>query len=328
MTQLAMQPHFMIRHTGVDLTKHRFPLGSVIHDIPWDATEEKDAWLTAGLCSRYGIKAGVLDHYRLSAYYQTILSTAGLRWMQFGNPLQTHPLLGALIHEATPGSNDGNYASREMNPEARFLRGPAHALLAPEFHSLRRQARSAAEQKISSILLTLGGGNDRGMTLKALSWLDAAGFDGRRVILTSGMNPSLTKLQAAAAASSQIELHVDNWQPAAVMASCDLAICAGGTSLHELACLGVTPVIVSIADNQRFPGMAWEAAGMGHYLGSAETLDEQAVIRSLQDLLGDPGRCLDMAARGRRAQDGLGACRVALALGELGGLSRIDLAVA
>lgn len=306
--------HFFIRSEALDLSTQDFPTDAVIHEIPWDCTPEDDAALTVALCHQNGIRAGVVDHYRVSEPAQKILNAGGLRWMQFGNRLHTHPLLGALVHDANPGATIEDYRGRIHGHEPEFLTGPDYALVAEDFVTERARLSLPDAQEITSILLTFGGGDDRGATLAALNWLEAAGYSGKRLLLTTGMNPQLPALKEKAATTPQIELQVDNWHPAPLMAQCQLALCAGGTSLHELACLGVPPVIVCIADNQFFPAQSWHEAGMAINLGPAQEIQPQEAVRHLQRLLSHPEERRALARRCWQAQDGQGAARVAAAL--------------
>lgn len=297
----------------------RLPAEAEAHFIPWGSSPEEDARQMVELCQAHGIQTGVADHYRMDAAYQQILNEAGLRWLQFGNTGHSHPLLAHLVHDASPNARPESYRSRAVLRHTQFLTGPGHALVAEPFVRLRTLSGSPPPNRrpVDSLLLTFGGGDDRGATLAALGWLEAAGFQGRRVILSSSLNPSLPKLRDQARLTPNIELHVDNWSPAQVMAGCQLALCAGGTTLHELACLGIPALMVTIADNQLAPAAAWEAAGMGLHLGPLDRVQPEAAQNLIHRLLSQPNRLAVMAQTCRQMQDGCGAARVARALLQL-----------
>lgn len=292
------------------------PPQAVVHHIPWESTPAEEARQIVQLCQQHGIRTGVVDHYRMDISYQESLNRAGLRWLQFGNRLHAHPLLGHLVHDASPNASAESYGERVVHAHTRFLTGPLYALVAPAFASLRArlQTHSRLFSAIETVLLTFGGGDDRGATLAALGWLDKAGFNGRRIILTSRANPSLPRLQQTAQEHPEIELQVDNWNPAETMARCQLAVCAGGTTLHELACLGIPAVITTLAENQFAPAAAWDAAGMGTYLGPLKDTAAEQAASILHHLLAQPGLAADMARTCLETQDGQGAARVARAL--------------
>lgn len=314
--QAGAEPHFFIRQQGLDLSSQEFPQGSVIHQLPWESTEEQEAEWMLRTAATHDLQMGVVDHYRFSAAYQQRLNMGGLRWMQFGNPLHTHPLLGAWVHDASPGAAPAAYSHRLLESQIPpvFLTGPEHALVGEAFVLERSRHSPPTDEPIERLLLTFGGGDDRGAALAALTWLDLAGYAGTKVLLTTRLNTHLPILQQKAAGRADVELHVDNWSPAPIMAGCQLALCAGGTSLHELACLGVPPVIISIADNQLFPSRAWAGAGMAINLGLLDELTQDQAVSTLQSVFARPEQRLALAQHCWEAQDGQGAVRVAAAL--------------
>lgn len=284
--------------------------------VPWDLEPEEDARWLVECCRNLGLQAGVLDHYRVTTGYQQCLREVGLKWLLFGNPAHTHDILADLLHDAAPGAAREVYEARLKKNNPQFLLGPDFALVDSEFRRVRALLPevSSLGEKLNSVLLTFGGGDDRGALMKVSQWLDRAGFNGRRVILTTSMNPRLSELSVVIKEQPKTELILDNWQPAAIMAQCQLALCAGGTTLHELASLGVPAVVLAIADNQIAPGMAWEKAGLGIYLGMLPSLNESQAQKKLSELLYDGTQRQVLAQRCWETQDGLGAERTAAAL--------------
>ncbi|GAA2634164.1 hypothetical protein GCM10010411_86160 [Actinomadura fulvescens] len=96
---------------------------------------------------------------------------------------------------------------------------------------------------------------------------------------------------------------------AELAADADLAICAAGSSIWELMCLGVPSALVHVADNQLIGYRATVsrglAAGLGHPARPSEGAEE-----TLRRLLTDPGERLATAARGHAFIDGRGRERV------------------
>jgi spore coat polysaccharide biosynthesis predicted glycosyltransferase SpsG len=256
----------------------------------------------------------VLDHYRFADGYQKLLRDGGLRWMQFGNLMHDHALEGDLVHDASPGAKASDYAARFANPRIRFLAGPSYALVGEPFRAARAGISSVPQAEVRRVLLTFGGGDDHGATLSALDWLEAAGYRGETVILTTRMNLSLPAIRKRAAASPSVSLRVDDWNPAPQMAACQLAICAGGTSLHELACLAVPAVIACIAENQVAPARAWHDAGLGVLLGNIADIPAGEAIGTIGTLLNNHNTRREKSERCIACQDGAGASRTAAEL--------------
>lgn len=307
--------HLLARARGLDWRASGLLPEMRVHELPWDAAPEEDARLLADYCREKGLRRGVVDHYRQDEAYQQTLRDAGLAWLQFGNPGHRHPLLGRWLHDATPGSCREFYESRLRDPGTKLLLGPRYALLQPEFALARRQRLAEARpNEVRKLLLVFGGGDDRGLTQAALGWLEAAAYAGVKVVLATSSNPSLPALRDLARRDASVELHVDNWQPAPLMTACDAALSTGGTTLHELACLGIPALVLSVAANQDAPAAAWERAGWGAFLGRWPDLDQRQAGERVRALLADADWRAAVAERCLAAQDGGGAGRVARTL--------------
>lgn len=309
--KLGSEIHLIVRWRDVAIGSAGDWAGAKIHEVPWELTPDEDAEWVVNVCREFGIGKGVLDHYRLSGAYQERLGESGLEWMQFGNTGHAHPLLGRWVHDASHGAEMTGYVGRAKGAETEFLLGPSYALVSEGFRSVRALLPGPKEEAVESILITFGGGDDGGATMRVLGWLDRLGFGGRRLVLTGPTNRSLGALCAAAEGSGNLEVQVGNWEPAEAMGRCQLAVCAGGTSLHELACLGLPAVILTIADNQVAPAEAWQRAGLGEHLGALIDVVDSAACEVLGSVLTSSERRLRMAEKAWGSQDGLGSQRVA-----------------
>lgn len=202
-----------------------------------------------------------------------------------------------------------------------FVQGderPAHRGERPSqgarWPGMDREPKAAADLHL---LLTTGGGDRDNIALDILRKLLEETLLDLPIhyhIVVGRLNPNLASLQEYARTHSNLSLHCDVQDMAALMRSCDLAVTAGGTTIYELATLGVPFVCFSYARNQealtswlgeRNPGCY---AGAWH-LDRAATLERiGASVRTL---------CLDAKARGQVSAweqmliDGRGAMRIA-----------------
>jgi UDP-2,4-diacetamido-2,4,6-trideoxy-beta-L-altropyranose hydrolase len=311
---LGAKAHLMVRSRNVSFDSIGDWGGARLHEMPWDLTPDEDGQWVLETCREFGISKGVVDHYRLSEGYQERLIEAGLEWMQFGNKKHTHPLMGRWVHDASPGANVSAYEGRQKRDGTAFLLGPDYALVGSGFRRVRAGLEPPQDGAVASVLVTFGGGDDSGATLRTLRWLEEAGYLGRRVVLTGPNNPNLGELREVAERTPAVHLEVGNWEPAAVMAGNQLVICAGGTTLHEVACLGLPAVIVSIAENQVAPAVAWQAGGLGVYWGDLAGLEDREAVQKLKEILTDRTVRAGFARKAWEIQDGCGASRVAEAL--------------
>ena len=139
------------------------------------------------------------------------------------------------------------YASKEMYEDAvceRMLLGGNYVPIRPEFLRTSYEIRNT----VKNILITTGGGDCDNI---AKEILDAIYWEGCRFyVVTGAFNPNRRALEEYAREKDNVEICVDVQDMAALMAHCDVAISAGGTTVYELCAVGVPTVCFSYAENQ------------------------------------------------------------------------------
>jgi len=250
----------------------------------------------------------VVDHYDLVRNHAEHISRSGARWMMFDNGQTTTPIHANVVHNALPGITESDYAPR-TNGRAKLLLGPSYALLRPEF---RNTSTPAAEAKILAILF--GGGSDRGMILRTLRAIDGELPDWERHVFITSANTALGEIRAWSFGKQNIVLHIDEPHVAEKLRAATLAITAVGTTINELACLGVPALGVAIAGNQIPGGKLWDSAGALNFLGEAEHLSDDSLRVAIVDLATNDSARKQLAATASRLVDGLGASRTFAAL--------------
>jgi UDP-2,4-diacetamido-2,4,6-trideoxy-beta-L-altropyranose hydrolase len=86
-------------------------------------------------------------------------------------------------------------------------------------------------------------------------------------ILTSTANSHYHRLLALAKANPKIHIHKNVSDMAALMAACDLAVSAGGTTLCELCAVGVPTISYLMAENQRTAAETFASKGLIPFAG-------------------------------------------------------------
>lgn len=178
-------------------------------------------------------------------------------------------------------------------------------------------------EKVKSVLITTGGGdvdNIAGRILKALLEAEEVGKNGT---LTEKLNynlilgrfyPKLQEMLELAAENPCIHIHYDVQDMAALMQECDLAITAGGSTIYELAAVGIPLICFSYAKNQE---LLTEYIGREKIAGFAGAYHKapDAVITEIKRLFvefcGDADKRNMCYLNERQLVDGLGAERLA-----------------
>jgi len=274
----------------------------------WPSANE-DATRLVDLARRLDACWAVLDDYRVDENHQLTLRAAGLRWVQFDGTARK-PLWADLIVNANPAAHPEDYANVLRNPETRLLLGPRYAILRPEFASV---VPRDPHRPVRRILVTFGGGDDRGAIKFVLSTLLPETPSTIEFLVISGArnprNPSLIEW-IERCGQGRVRLHIDPPQVAPLFLSCDLAVMAGGTTTYEAACCGLPMILLTIANNQVPQSRAWATSGIAEYIGDLYNIGPQHLLDPFRRLYTTSPTCQSMAINGRKTVDGAGAHRM------------------
>lgn len=253
----------------------------------------------------------VIDGYDFGFDLEQKLRKAGRKLLVIDDaPTRRHD--ADVLLDSTLGRSADDYA--EVAPHACVLAGERYVPIRPTFRRIRAERwerlKLLPELPAQRVLVSLGGTDPLNHTGKVL---DALASHAPAITFVVVMGPSATHLEtvrAQVAALPGAELHVAPANMAEVMASCDLAIGAGGTSSWERCCLGLPSLALIIADNQR-PGAERLAASGAAWLVED---DAAAIAGRFADLLADAHARRAMAEAGRALIDGRGLDRILLPL--------------
>lgn len=270
----------------------------------------RDSRTDAAALLEYGQAAGarayVLDDFRVDADYQAALHAAGVRWMQFA-PSADAPIFADLVYAAHPAADPAAFRAALQKPDAEALVGPRYALLRAAFRDLARETRAHVE----TVLVTFGGGSDRGAIKAVLEILLPAAPQTCRFVIASGLNnPANDALAAWTAGRARVVLRTGVSDMAGAMQAADLAVMAPGTSSLEAAAAQLPMILVTIADNQRAPAQGWAQRGAALDLGWLSSLEPAALRGAFTRLQPAAERARMSAAQQNAGVDGRGADRV------------------
>lgn len=153
---------------------------------------------------------------------------------------------------------------------ARKLLGACYTPLREQFE----QPAYAVRPSVKNILLSTGGTDPYGVAEHLLqnifhntdeAYLPLSDCDYH--IVTSKANSRYHALTAMAEANAHIHIHEGVSDMASLMASCDLAVSAGGTTLCELCTVGVPTVSYLMAENQRTAVETFSKKGLIPFAG-------------------------------------------------------------
>lgn len=276
--------------------------------MPFGQTVREDASKFLKQLEGHSTNFAVLDDYRIDYEYQLSLKNANVRWLQF-NGNMNQKFWADIILNPSPQATNQDYLPLLENKETKLLLGPDFSILRSEF---LKQKKLNNDGSIKKILLTFGGGDDRGATLSLLQKLLPTIDEEIKFLVISGEhNPRNNELKTWVKenGSGRVDLEINPRTMAPLIASCDLAIIAGGGTVYEVNSLNIPMVLLSIAENQIRHSEAWEKTGAAIYLGPFENLDFNSVLKEVKKLISESSE--GKVAASKQLVDGCGQKRVA-----------------
>jgi len=256
-------------------------------------------------------EALIVDHYDWDAGRETPCRDFA-RHIIVIDDLADRPHDCDIVIDQGLGRLPENYAGL-VPDHCRYLLGPVHGLLKPEFATLRDMAVARRESgTLKTVLIAFGLTDPENLTARALQGLASTGLAVEAVLGAAA--PHLNAVKAAAATldpPARVIVNADDM--AARMAAADLGIGACGTTSWERCALGLPTLAVIAADNQRANAAALTAAGAVTLLGWHADVN----AADFTDHVDANSELPAQAAAAARLCDGRGTARVVGALNDL-----------
>ena len=201
----------------------------------------------------------------------------------------------------------------KMNRVKMFI-GSRYAPIREQFLHRNYEIR----EKVQSVLITTGGGDSENIAGKILDRLydDTLEYH----LIVGQFNPHYRELKQLEDSRDNIMIHSNVTDMAGLMEACDLAITAGGSTIYELAALGVPFVCFSYAENQEALTEYIGSRNIAGFAGAFHKAPEQTLEQMqnlFQVLVEDESLRRQYFDSERTLIDGQGAVRLAQALRDL-----------
>lgn len=168
------------------------------------------------------------------------------------------------------------------------------------------------KEEAKAVLITTGGGDSENIAGEILKKLYTEYLEFHLVM--GQFHPHFQEMSELDKVYANIHIHHNVKDMAGLMGMCDIAVTAGGSTIYELAAVGVPFICFSYAENQE---MLTEYVGKEHMAGYAgawhkepgETLER--IERLFGELVTDKRMRISYSEREQRMVDGRGAERIA-----------------
>lgn len=205
-------------------------------------------------------------------------------------------------------------ADLRFNPEyyvPNSYYGPEFVPLREEFQNINKKEKTI-KKEVKNILVTLGGSDTYGFTPKVVRGLSNILDDIDITIIigsTFRHNTQLNEVINNSKRPFRVLKNIDNM--AEMMFNSDIGITGGGLTLFEMACVGTPTIVVCGELFEEETANMMQERGFSINLGFGKKLDEKTIFDTVDSLMEDYYRRLQMSKRGKKLVNGRGTERIA-----------------
>lgn len=305
---------FVMRALPSNLITYAQSEGFVVHPLPYEesaqkyegylawltVTQEEDAQETARVLRTMGqVDRLVIDHYALDIVWENICRPLVHEIMVIDDLANRRHDANLLLDQNFYENAAERYAGL-VPADCRLLLGPQHALLRDEFYEIKPRRRDGS---LRNVLVFYGGSDLTDETSKALYVLYSLHLPDVEVnVVVGNANPRKEAVRRLCIGHENIRYHCQVENMAELMNAADLALGAGGTTTWERLALGLPSIVTAIADNQIEICENCARAGLIDYLGCADEVGEDDLVRAVTAFIAGGGAAprtlLDAALEG------------------------------
>ena len=205
------------------------------------------------------------------------------------------------------GSIDAENINYPRRKNMTYMLGTRYIPVRKEFWNVPPRM---VKDSVKNILLTFGGDDKKNATCVILKFLKNKYPALTKNVIVGKAFRNKDKIEALCDEKTNLLYNPDTKGMKKIMLNSDIAISAGGQTLHELARTGTPTVGICAAQNQLRNLLGWRRVGFLEYAGWHNSKDLLGALRNAIRKLGSPEERKKRSKRGTRYMDGKGAARV------------------
>lgn len=319
--------HFICRKHEGDLLKIIKQQGHQVHELSLECesesqiknqaelahaawlgtTQDHDAALCISILQEQKVDWLIVDHYALDIRWEEKLRLYCKNLMVIDDLADRQHDCDILLDQ-TFGRTSQEY-NHWVPSACKLLCGASYALLRPEFAQWREYSLQRRESgQLEHLLINLGGVDKDNLTTQILKDLQNSELPSacKITVVMGATAPWIDVVREQALLMSwrtEVKTGVSNM--AELMANSDLAIGAAGSTSWERCCLGLSTIMLVLADNQKKIALNLK------YFNAAHIADnENSYLSLISSFISSPKKLYDMSKSARKVSDGLGVLRV------------------
>ncbi len=248
----------------------------------------------------------LVDSYFATDRYLTALKKYGRVWLL--DDMQKHAYPADVVVNYNLYASSQRYRKLYGETQTHFYLGTQYAPIRLQFLKGGYELRS----RVKDVLITTGGGDSENIAAQVLEavWRDGINYH----VVVGRFHPHVQEWRERGKSNPQIHVHVDVSDMAGLMRNCDIAITAGGSTVYELAAVGIPFLCFSYAENQEMLAESLGKEKIAVYAGKYHR-EPELVLERLKAGFGDMAESFAerkaLSTAERQLIDGRGAFRIA-----------------
>ena len=199
----------------------------------------------------------------------------------------------------------------DYETEAKCYFGASYMVMDENFAEFNKKNKKFGS-KISKILVTMGGADRTGTTIKIIRALNGLDKKIKKIIVIGPAFKHRDELKKIIpkVKDNNFVFKYDVKSMAGLMYEADLAISAGGDTLYQLACTGTPSIALYEDEHEGTQSDTFAKKKIAINLGQGTQVSEELIVKSVSELLENLTLRKTMSINGKKLVDGLGAKRV------------------
>lgn len=303
--KFPVEIHFITKKYPESIAKLE-QAGYSVETIEANLSEAESFRKTIKILKEKEISFLVTDLLEIKADYSSELEKSGIKCISI-DILGKIALKSDIIINRT--TIERRFQQYDRTGHTKYYLGPKYVPLRSEFLGLEQRSRQI-NQKVQHILLCFGGGDEFNLSAR-VAWI-LGKFSGVKttIVLGSAFRLEEELQEIIAQLPEKPTIIKDSKNMKDLFLQSDLAICAGGSILYELAVTGTPSLIIPLNDHQVENAEEFERFGSVVSVGLHSEIEDVDIENAIKELLEHPRR-KKMSEAGKNITDGRGAERIA-----------------
>lgn len=303
--KFPVEIHFITKQFPESVSKLE-QAGYSVEAIDPNLTEAESFRKTIQFLKKKEISFLVTDLLKINQDYSPELEKNGIKCISIDILGKTKLKSDIIINRTTITKRFQHY---EKSGHTKYYLGPEYVPLRSEFLGVEKVPRGV-NQNVQNILLCFGGGDEFNLSAR-LAWI-AGKISGVKITVVLGSAFKLEEefREIIAQLPEKPTIIKDSRNMKELFLQSDLAICAGGSILYELAITGTPALVIPMNDHQVENGEEFTKFGCVLSLGLHSEIEDSDIETAIKGLLDYQCR-KKMSEAGKKITDGRGAERIA-----------------